>query len=185
MLKSCVILSVFALLWQGGERVEMFSKPSSKTSKSGSSGRAVGQRNFGLVLTIGKSLAIVSRKRRQKSLTRRRKLSKQVEEQAQAKSQELSRAKRRLPTHDARLALAQNFTIRPYLEWVSRDRAGGFQLTLSSCWQGSAARHVACWNPCCSKCRRRHCVQRVAATGVRKSSCRTTFQPSTCAGSGG
>ena len=34
MLKSCVILSVFALLWQGGERVEMFSKPSSKTSKT-------------------------------------------------------------------------------------------------------------------------------------------------------
>lgn len=48
-------------------------------------------------------------------------LSKQVvEDQVQAKSQELSRGKRSLPTHDARLALAQSFTIRPYLEWVSR-----------------------------------------------------------------
>lgn len=58
-------------------------------------------------------------------------LSKEVaEDQLQAKSQELSRGKRSIPTHDARKTLAQIFTIRPYLEWISRDRAGAFQLVL-------------------------------------------------------
>ena len=93
-------------------------------------------------------------------------LSKEVaEDQLQAKSQELSRGKRSIPTHDARKTLAQTFTIRPYLEGISRDRAGAFQLVLGnphgccpspsskaligSCslwqgWKGEALRGIQC-----------------------------------------
>ncbi len=89
MLKSCVILSVFALLWQGGERASL------KTSKTewgqwkggwtGSKQRWNSARRtaesefnipavlriFRLALTVGKSLAIVLKTKRQESLTRK------------------------------------------------------------------------------------------------------------------
>lgn len=123
----------FALLWQGGERVEMFSKPSSKTSKTewgqwkgGWTGskqrwnsceayrraRVEHSRGLAELWTRIDNWEIPGNRIKEeasKIMDEEAQLSKQVEDQAQAKSQELSRGP---------------------LEWVSGDRAGGFQLIL-------------------------------------------------------
>ena len=46
-------------------------------------------------------------------------------------SAQLSNNRRSIPPLEVRKRLADNFTLSPYLEWVSKDKAGGFQLILS------------------------------------------------------